>query len=87
MEYITKKKKEINTLSIQEKNRQKHIDKINQLSNNTMQVNIYKEAKKVRQIDNVNFTILHSDRSIEINTLDGKNFFFAAEDYEWFNAF
>lgn len=42
---IPKKKKEINTLSIQEKNRQKHIDKINQLSNNTMQVNIYNGAK------------------------------------------
>lgn len=51
-----------------------------------MQVNIYKEAKKVRQIDNVSSTILHSDKSIEISTMDGKNFYFAAEDYEWFNA-
>lgn len=51
-----------------------------------MQVNIYKDFKKVKQIDDVVATILHSDKSIEINTKDGRSLFFAQEDYEWFNT-
>ena len=51
-----------------------------------MQVNIYKDGRLVKKITDVRFTILHKDKSLEIETEDETSHFLALEDYSWFNV-
>ena len=63
-----------------------HIIEADKIGERIMQVNIYKDGRLVKKITDVRFTILHKDKSLEIETEDETSHFLALEDYSWFNV-
>lgn len=51
-----------------------------------MQVNIYKDGRLVKKITDVRYTIMHKDKSLEIETETDITHLLTVEDYSWFNV-